>query len=349
MPASASTIAALQSKIWAGSIALEIRLAASDCRTYDQSEPYLVQYPRLSYLGFLLPRLHAFFASSLITPEIPAHNAWISFEGVPMKWHYPLGLLYDLFSGSEPFDLDPPGLPNPEESSILPSSGAAVSTIPWKLVIHYSDFPDEQLMQLDEEGRTMRDTYVNAVKEADFVRNGSARTVMSLSKDDSENLWRAVQNRTFRITDIGMCPANGNVDDKALFNSINNKLLSPPGLELRHVPLKVYLPTSATILKGRSIGTAEAIEEEETETAAAGHLRVVQALIPILQSSKQPQTLGTALNSVLPTIFPSRRNPIYARPVLHGASVPLAARLDELGKAAAYTDGFLHFAVVMHG
>lgn len=107
------------------------------------------------------------------------------------------------------------------------------------------------------------------------------------------------------------------------------------------MPLRVYLPTSASSIRGET----ETIEEEATP----GHLRVVQALVPILQSSKQPQTLGTALNTVLPTIFPSRRNPIYARPVLHGVSVPLAARLDELGKAAAYTDGFLHFAVVMHG
>ncbi|USW57849.1 Putative autophagy protein Atg5, UblA [Septoria linicola] len=322
MPASANALAALQTKIWSGSIALEIRLAASDCRTYDVSEPYLVQFPRLSYLGFLLPRLHAFFTPSLITPEVSAHDAWISFEGVPMKWHYPLGLLYDLFSGAEPLDLDPPGLSDPAESSILPSNSTAVATIPWKLVIHYSDFPDEQLIQLDAEGRTMQDTYVNAVKEADFVRNGTARTVMSMSKDDSDNLWLAVQNH-----------------DRPLFNTVNNKILNPPGLTLRHVPIKIYLPTT---------GKSEATETIEEETTPA-HLRVVQALVPIVQASKQPQTLGTALNTVLPTIFPSRRSPIYARPVLHGAAVPLGARLDDLGRAAAYTDGFLHLAIVMHG
>ena len=103
--------------------------------------------------------------------------------------------------------------------------------------------------------------------------------------------------------------------------------------------MKIYLPTS---------GNREATETIEEEVAP-GHLRVVQALVPIQQASKQPQTLGTALNTLLPTIFPSRRSPIYARPVLHGAAVPLAARLDDLGKAGAYTDGFLHVAIVMHG
>ena len=75
----------------------------------------------------------------------------------------------------------------------------------------------------------------------------------------------------------------------------------------------------------------------------------MQSLVPLRLRTGQPQTLGTALNEVLPTIFPSRRNPLLAQPVLHGAEVPMSALMEELGKAAAYTDGFLHVAVVMLG
>lgn len=110
-------------------------------------------------------------------------------------------------------------------------------------------------------------------------------------------------------------------------------------MELRHVPIKIYLPTSAG-----SVATDTILEG-----ASPGHLRVVQALVPLLTPGKQPQTLGTALNSILPTIFPSRRSPIYARPVLHGAAIPLGVLMDELGRAASYPDGFLHVAVIMHG
>ncbi|CZT18049.1 related to Autophagy protein 5 [Ramularia collo-cygni] len=322
MPIASKNVTSLQSKIWSGSLPLEIKLAAPDCRSYDESETYLVQRPRLSYLAFLLPRLHAFFAPSLIDPAVSSHDAWFSFEDVPLKWHYPIGLLYDLFSGAEPLDLDSsPGIEDPtSQTTVEPSNG--VTPIPWKLTIHYSELPLEHLLQLDEKGKTMQDVFINNVKEADFIRNGTARTVMSLGKDDSDNLWSAVQNH-----------------DLALFNSVNNKLLNPPGMELRHVPIKLYLPTSA------NSAATDTIPEETTP----GHLRVVQSLIPLLLPTKQPQTLGTALNKVLPSIFPSRRSPIYARPVLHGAAVPLAARMDELGRAAAYTDGFLHVAVVMHG
>lgn len=35
---------ALQERVWEGRLPLEIRLAASECRTYEQSDPYLVSW-----------------------------------------------------------------------------------------------------------------------------------------------------------------------------------------------------------------------------------------------------------------------------------------------------------------
>lgn len=61
----------------------------------------------------------------------------------------------------------------------------------------------------------------------------------------------------------------------------------------------------------------------------------------------QPQTVGTALNQILPTLFPSRRIPVLAHAVLHGSVLPLGAGVEDLLRVAAYLDGFLHIAVVM--
>lgn len=41
----------------------------------------------------------------------------------------------------------------------------------------------------------LHDAFINSVKEADFLRNGTAKGIMSLSKDDSTQLWNAVQQR----------------------------------------------------------------------------------------------------------------------------------------------------------
>lgn len=137
--------------------------------------------PRLSYLPFLLPRLHAFFSASLIDPAIAAHEAWLSFDNVPLKWHYPVGLLYDLHSGIQTEEGDP--------------ETGAVDVLPWRITLHYTDFPIEQLIQMDAEYKVLLDTFINSVKEADFIRNGSAKVAMGMSKSDSNTLWHSVETR----------------------------------------------------------------------------------------------------------------------------------------------------------
>lgn len=60
--------------------------------------------------------------------------------------------------------------------------------------MHFSDWPHEELVQLDAEGVVMNDAFINSVKEADFLRNGTAKGIMALSKEDSSGLWEAVQD-----------------------------------------------------------------------------------------------------------------------------------------------------------
>ena len=130
----------------------------------------------------MLPKLRAFFSTFLIEPNSQSHDGWFEFEGVPLKWHYPVGLLFDLYAGADPASKTARG----NESSIDGSS------LPWRLIVHFSDWPDD-LVRLDADGMVMNDAFINSVKEADFLRNGTAKGIMSLSKEDSSGLWNAVQ------------------------------------------------------------------------------------------------------------------------------------------------------------
>ena len=122
-------------------------------------------------------------------------------------------------------------------------------------------------------------------------------------------------------------------DDFDSFNPISRRLLYAQGAPLRHVPLKIYLPSSPTASEPTS-----------------GHLRVIQSLItPSSPGSREPQTIGTALHALLPTLFPSRRTPILAKAILHGAVVPMSAVVEDLMRMAAYLDGWVHLGVVMMG
>ena len=57
--------------------------------------------------------------------------------------------------------------------------------LPWRLVV--ADGPQWDI----------GDTFMNAAKEADFVRNGNAKQIMSLSKENTTALWNAVQDGTY--------------------------------------------------------------------------------------------------------------------------------------------------------
>lgn len=142
----------------------------------------------------------------MIDPDLPPHCGWFSFEEIPLKWHYPLGLLFDLFSGAAP-SLGSPT--NTTATTGIEAGGNGGSNnnnnhtkkeeglLPWRLLLHFNEWPDEQLVRLDAEGKVLHDAFINSVKEADFLRNGTAKGIMSLSKDDSTRLWHAVEERTF--------------------------------------------------------------------------------------------------------------------------------------------------------
>lgn len=79
---------------------------------------------------------------------------------------------------------------------------------------------------------------------------------MFLSQADSTQLWESVKSHDF-----------------TLFNPINQKLLNPQGANLRHLPVKLYLPHAAS----------PGMEKETTP----GSLRVVQSLITPALSSRR--------------------------------------------------------------
>jgi autophagy-related protein 5 len=208
-----------------------------------------------------------------------------------------------------------------DSSAEQTTSGAP---LPFKLTLHFMhDAASTNVNRISPDPITMHDSFINSVKEADFLRSGTAKPVMTLPAADSKALWSSTQE-----------------NDLGIFSKIHQTLLPAPG-QMRNIPLRLYLPSSS----------------EDDPTAA--QMRVLQSHVPpsIVGASPssaaqarvaggaQPQTLGTALHNLLPSLFPSRRTPILARPILHGAQVPLSASLEELVRWACYADGWLSVVV----
>ncbi|KAH8671276.1 ATG5 protein [Xylariales sp. PMI_506] len=173
-------------------------------------------------------------------------------------------------------------------------------TLPWRLTVG------------DGVSWDIADTFLNSAKEADFVRNGNAQQIMSLSKENTTALWNAVQD-----------------NDYAAFTKVNTRLLNT-SRELKNVPIRIYIPQSP----------------DTVNSGGAGSFKVVQSLVQPRVNERTTQTLGSALRSLLPQLFPSSRDPVLANVILHGAHVPFSAPLDELMREAAYPDGWLCLVVM---
>ncbi|KAK7205164.1 autophagy protein Apg5-domain-containing protein [Myxozyma melibiosi] len=276
----------LRRRVWDGVVPIQIILAADEARM--SVDPYYINASRISYFPLLFPQITAYFKPYLRDPDsADSLEWWLEFEDVPLRWNWPIGLLYDLLTGLDPSQSD-----NPDHDWHLP----------WTLVLHHNRYPTETLLRLRNTGDLV-ENWVNRVKEADFIRRGNATTVMNLSKADSTNLWSGVETHNYD-----------------LFWSVAKKLLPSETSSLRHIPIKIYLPSSN---------------------------KVLQTLVPPHLSPKEPHTVGTALHKFLPDLFPSRRTCLLARPILHGAFLGMTVPLAELLSECMYTDGYLHICIVM--
>jgi autophagy-related protein 5 len=128
-----------------------------------------------------------------------------------LKWHYPLGLLYDLYAGSEPVSQSTTTDCNNLTQSVILAGGignnhaqpfdedesdpSKSGRLPWRLTLHFENWPDEDLVRLDADGLVIHDAFINSVKEADSLRIREAKGIMTLSKEDTAGFWKAIQNR----------------------------------------------------------------------------------------------------------------------------------------------------------
>ncbi|OAQ62008.1 autophagy protein 5 [Pochonia chlamydosporia 170] len=173
-----------------------------------------------------------------------------------------------------------------------------------------------RLVVSDGMGWDIGDTFLNCVKEADFIRNGNANQIMKMSKEHTTQLWNAVID-----------------NDHSSFAKVNTRLLNAP-TNLKHVPIRIYIPSAPE-------------HADPSPAEDAGSFKIIQALVPATSADRRPKLLGQALKDMMPKLFPSSRDPVLAGVVMHGAGVPFDAPLGELMREAAYPDGWLCLVVTV--
>ena len=91
------------------------------------------------------------------------------YEGTPLKWHYPIGLLFDLLASS--------------------------SALPWNITVHFKSFPEKDLLHCPSKD-VIEAHFMSCVKEADALKHKS-QVINEMQKKDHKQLWMGLQNDRF--------------------------------------------------------------------------------------------------------------------------------------------------------
>ncbi|KAK9041257.1 hypothetical protein V6N11_016366 [Hibiscus sabdariffa] len=160
------SIAAMEAQkyVWEGAIPLQIHLHESQVTALPPPPPALILAPRIGYMPLLASLIKPYFSSTL-PPGVD--TIWFDYNGIPLKWYVPTGVLFDLLC------------PEPER--------------PWNITVHFRGYPGNVLIPCEGED-SVKWSFINSLKEAAYITNGNCKNVMNMSQSDQSELWNSVMN-----------------------------------------------------------------------------------------------------------------------------------------------------------
>ncbi|KAJ1914496.1 autophagy protein 5, partial [Tieghemiomyces parasiticus] len=217
--------------VWHGKLPIQISLAKEDRaallgRASPSSPPvYYVMAHRCSYLSLITDDVKAWLeALERAAPDRPSFikptQVWYAFNGAPLKWHYPIGLLYDLHSIRHP-----PGT--------VSAKPICTTKLPWTITVHLTNFPADRLLR-NPSRDTTHHYFMAQYKEAEFMRTGSTKRVMNLPREDQDRLWAGLTTAEFE-TFWAVNHGAVNADDKDDLP--------------RHVAIRLYSRTDSAVVQ----------------------------------------------------------------------------------------------------
>ncbi|CAG2180460.1 unnamed protein product, partial [Oppiella nova] len=155
--------------VWHSYLPIAFRLAANEVTSLQEPDPYYAMVSRMTYFPLVLEKVVKHLSRFCAQNAAQNNDLWLDFEGTPLKWHYPVGVLYDLLG--------------------------ADSCLPWTLSVHFEGFPEDALVRCSSRA-AIEAHLMSGLKEADALRNRS-QVMSSLQRRDHNQLWLGLSNDRF--------------------------------------------------------------------------------------------------------------------------------------------------------
>jgi autophagy-related protein 5 len=168
--------------VWGGLVPVQFTLAASEVATMQPPEPLYLMLPRTGYLPLFSEQVREYFSSSAPSQQ---DELWYDSAGTPLKWHYPIGVLFDLYCGP--------------------------LSLPWNITVHFRGFPTSQLLRCQNLD-TVKSYFLNSLKEANYLRHGDGSKTNSLSLAEQHELWEGLRTNDMQLytkSSVKLVPEEG--------------------------------------------------------------------------------------------------------------------------------------------
>ncbi|XP_072854368.1 autophagy protein 5 isoform X1 [Pogona vitticeps] len=152
--------------VWFGRIPACFTLYQDEI-TEREAEPYYLLLPRISYLTLVTDKVKKHFQKVMRREDIG--EIWFESEGTPLKWHYPIGLLFDLHASN--------------------------TALPWNITVHFKNFPEKDILHCHSKD-VIEAHFMACIKEADALKHKS-QVINEMQKKDHKQLWMGLQNDKF--------------------------------------------------------------------------------------------------------------------------------------------------------
>lgn len=102
---------------------------------------------RQTYFPLVIDKVHRHF-QDFVSTSLKANEVWLDYNGTALKWHYPVGLLFDLYANE--------GI-------------GSSANIPWILNIHFDNYPSNLLHSTNKD--MIEAYFMSTLKEADAIKH----------------------------------------------------------------------------------------------------------------------------------------------------------------------------------
>lgn len=152
--------------VWFGRIPTSFTLYQDEI-TEREADPYYLLLPRVSYLTLVTDKVKKHFQKVMKQEDMG--EMWLEYEGTSLKWHYPIGLLFDLHASN--------------------------TALPWNITVHFKNFPEKDLLHCTS-NYVIEAHFMSCIKEADALKH-KGQVINEMQKKDHKQLWMGLQNDKF--------------------------------------------------------------------------------------------------------------------------------------------------------